>query len=235
MIVTGSEDMTARLWNAVDGRLRRLALAAPGTCHRRGFQPRRQHGLDGQRRHESPALGRRLGPASTRASPARRSGLSRCLQPRRAYRDHWWLGSRGTSLGRQTGLAITPPLRHDGSLRALAISRDGRTVLTGSYDRTAQLWDKMTGKPIGPAFQHENQVWFVAISPDGRSVLSGGQENTAHLWNIPSRDDAPISEIERRVQVSTGMELLDNGSIHILDFDEWNERRSLDRVSIPCA
>jgi WD40 repeat protein len=90
----------------------------------------------------------------------------------------------------------------------------------------------MTGKPIGPAFQHENQVWFVAISPDGRSVLSGGQENTAHLWNIPSRIDAPISEIDRRVQVATGMELLDNGSIHILDFEEWNERRLLTDVSI---
>ena len=86
----------------------------------------------------------------------------------------------------------------------LAVSRDGRTVLTGSYDRTAQLWDKVTGKPIGPAFQHENQVWFVAISPDGRTVLSGGQENTAHLWKVPSCDEAAINEIERRVQVSTG-------------------------------
>jgi hypothetical protein len=66
----------------------------------------------------------------------------------------------------------------------------------------------------------------VAISPDGRSVLSGGQENTAHLWNIAASADSPINEVDRRVQVSTGMELLDDGSLHILDFAEWNERGS---------
>ena len=104
----------------------------------------------------------------------------------------------------KTGQSITPPLRHDGALRALAISRDGRTILTGSYDRTAQLWDKVTGKPIGPAFRHENQVWFVAISPDGRSVLSGGQENTAHLWNIATAIDSEIRDIDHWVQAVDG-------------------------------
>ena len=125
----------------------------------------------------------------------------------------------------KTGLSITPPLRHDGTLRALAISRDGRTILTGSYDRTAQVWDKVSGKPIGPAFHHENQVWFVAISPDDRFVLSGGQENTAHLWKITTSVEAPISDVDHWVQASTGMQLLDDGSLHILDFAEWNARR----------
>ena len=98
-------------------------------------------------------------------------------------------------------------------------------MLTGSYDRTAQLWDKATGKPIGPAFRHENQVWFVAFSPDGRTVLSGGQENTAYLWDVPTPVDDPIRQVERSIQISTGMELLDDGSLHILDSSGWNERR----------
>ncbi|MHC5544179.1 WD40 repeat domain-containing protein, partial [Singulisphaera rosea] len=116
--------------------------------------------------------------------------------------------------------------RHEGLLRALAISRDGRSVLTGSYDRTAQLWDKATGTPIGPAFRHENQVWFVAFSPDDRTVITGGQENTAHLWKVPTMLDTPLAEVERSLQVSTGMELRDDGSLHILDLPEWRRRRS---------
>jgi WD40 repeat protein len=233
LIVTGSDDMKARLWNAVDGRLAGSPLPHQGRVIAVAFSPDGSTVLTG-----SDDMKARLWDVSSgrlRLEPLQHDGpvSVAAFSPdgRTVITGGWDRVARLWDA--KTGLAITAPLRHDGSLRALAISRDGRTVLTGSYDRTAQLWDKMTGKPIGPAFQHENQVWFVAISPDGLSVLSGGQENTAHLWNIPSRIDAPISEIDRRVQVATGMELLDNGSIHILDFEEWNERRLLTDVSIP--
>ncbi|MGH9847102.1 MAG: WD40 repeat domain-containing protein, partial [Blastocatellia bacterium] len=32
------------------------------------------------------------------------------------------------------------PLRHDDFVFAVAFSPDGRTVLTGSWDKTARLW-----------------------------------------------------------------------------------------------
>ena len=41
-------------------------------------------------------------------------------------------------------------------------SPDGKTVLTGSHDRTARLWDATTGKPVGTAMQHEGAVEEVA-------------------------------------------------------------------------
>jgi eukaryotic-like serine/threonine-protein kinase len=65
----------------------------------------------------------------------------------------------------------------------------------------------------------------VTFSPDNRTVISGGQENTAYLWDVPSMIDAPIREVERSIQAATGMELLDDGSLHILDTTGWNERR----------
>ena len=33
---------------------------------------------------------------------------------------------------------------------AVAFSPDGKTVLTGSDDKTARLWDAATGQPVGP-------------------------------------------------------------------------------------
>ena len=230
-VVTGGEDKTARLWDAADGRPIGLPLRHGGKVMAVAFSPDGRALLTGsddmKARLWDTASGRLLihplphdGPVSVAAfSPDGRTIIT----------GGWDRMVRIWDV--RTGLSITSSLRHEGSLRALAISRDGRAVVTGSYDRTAQLWDKATGKAIGPAFRHENQVWFVAFSPDGRTVLSGGQENTAYLWDVPSALDTPIARLERSLQISTGMVLLDDGSLHILDSPGWNERRAQAEVA----
>ena len=70
---------------------------------------------------------------------------------------------------------------------AVAISPDDRTVLTGSKDGTARLWDATTGAPKGAGLRHDGPVWAVACSPDGTKILTAGgnQQGTgsARLWD----------------------------------------------------
>ena len=40
----------------------------------------------------------------------------------------------------------------------VAFSPDGKTVLTGSDDRTARLWDAATGRPLGHPMTHQDGV-----------------------------------------------------------------------------
>jgi WD40 repeat protein/serine/threonine protein kinase len=75
-------------------------------------------------------------------------------------------------------------LFHGGSVSAVAFSPDGRTVLTGSDDKNARLWDAASGKEK-KILPHRNRVSAVAFSPDGRKLLTGGHDG-AWLWDAVS-------------------------------------------------
>src|SRR5262249_54102791 len=47
-------------------------------------------------------------------------------------------------------------------------SRDGRTLVTGSDDKTAMVWDAVSGRPVGKPFTHPGSVNAVQWTPDGR-------------------------------------------------------------------
>src|SRR5262249_60589176 len=75
------------------------------------------------------------------------------------------------------------PFRHAGKVRAVALSPDGRLLLTGGDDRTARLWETATGRQVGAALAHGDAVEHVAFSPDGTTAATGSKDGTARLWD----------------------------------------------------
>ena len=106
----------------------------------------------------------------------------------------------------------------------MAFSPDGKTVLTGSLDETARLWDAGTGNPIGAALQHQGEVYRVAFSPDGKTVLTGSHDKTARLWRLPRIAGDP-ERIALWAQVVTGTDLDEHGEPVALEAAAWQERR----------
>jgi WD40 repeat protein len=64
----------------------------------------------------------------------------------------------------------------------VSFSPDGRTVITGSADKTARLWSAYTGEPIGRTMIHDDSVLGAKFSPDGRTVITGSHDGTILLW-----------------------------------------------------
>ncbi len=74
-------------------------------------------------------------------------------------------------------------LDHQAALYQAAFRPDGRAVLTGSADGTAQLWDSSDGHRIGLPIKHGDQVFPVGFSPDGRRIVTGGSDGKVRLWD----------------------------------------------------
>src|SRR5262249_17317320 len=71
----------------------------------------------------------------------------------------------------QLGSRLSATLRLPSPITAVAISPDGKSVLTGAADGCCQLWDATTSNPIGPAFRQVDGIRSAAFSPDGTLIL----------------------------------------------------------------
>jgi eukaryotic-like serine/threonine-protein kinase len=60
----------------------------------------------------------------------------------------------------------------------VGFSPDGKTVITGSMDKTARLWDASTNQPLSPTLTHQDGVGAVAINSDGKTLLTGSLDGT---------------------------------------------------------
>jgi WD40 repeat protein len=83
-------------------------------------------------------------------------------------------------------------IAHDDSVTSVHFSPDGRTVLTGSNDKTARLWEVETGRELRVLRGHEDGVTSVAFSPDGRTVLTGSKDKTARLWDVATGKEVGV-------------------------------------------
>jgi tetratricopeptide (TPR) repeat protein len=124
-----------------------------------------------------------------------------------------------------TGQPLGLTLPHQGPVRAVTFSPDGRVILTGSDDRTARFWAAATGRPLGPPLPHQAEVWGVAISLDGRTALTGSQDRAARLWTVPIPAEGEPERVLLAVQVHTGLEFDEHGTVRPLGAEAWAERR----------
>ncbi|MBD2447175.1 serine/threonine protein kinase [Nostoc sp. FACHB-152] len=73
---------------------------------------------------------------------------------------------------------------HSQKVNAIAISPNGKILVSGSDDKTIKVWNLTTGKIIRKLEGHSDSVQALAISPNGKILVSGSDDNTIKVWNL---------------------------------------------------
>src|SRR5262245_40928736 len=76
---------------------------------------------------------------------------------------------------------------HTNTVWGLALTREGQTVVTGSFDKTIKAWDRSTGKERFTLRGHTRCVEFVVLTPDGQTAYTADQGGTIRAWDLTTR------------------------------------------------
>ena len=186
VVLTGSADRTARLWEATTGRPRGEPMPHDGPVMALAFSPDSRIVLTG-----TMALGTDTGyarlwdleTARPLGPPLRQpSGLSEVA----FSRDGRAFLTAGPSSARFWNTMTLRPLeglgeQGDGLRLVAAFSPDGLTAVTD----TRQTADSGSGqRPDRGEWRHDETSWRAAFSPDGRTLLLASPDRSARLWDV---------------------------------------------------
>src|SRR5262245_33530969 len=100
---------------------------------------------------------------------------------------------------------------HTGLVYSVAFSHDGKTLASGSFDKTVKLWDAASGKVLHTLKGHENQVFGVAFNNDSTMLASGSQDKTIRLWN--PQDGAFLRDLKGHTDIVVAVAFSPDGKL----------------------
>lgn len=98
----------------------------------------------------------------------------------------------------QTGKLLKRFDGHEDTVLSVAFSRDGKRLLTSSYDETARLWNVETGELVRSFVGHDWWVWCAAFSPDEKRIVTASHDGSAIVWSVDTGEPIGVPFIGHR-------------------------------------
>ena len=184
LIVTGSWDHSAKVWDAMTGRvIRKLEGGHTSFVNTARFSPDGKRILtasdDGTARIWNVETGQVVTTLAGHQDRVRSATYSSqgdfIVTTSSDSTARLWNGSTGEFIREFRG--------HQFSVLCAEFSRDARWLITGGEDNSARIWNVATGDPMLSFTGHTASVTSVGISPDASRVVTGSQDQTAKLWD----------------------------------------------------
>jgi WD40 repeat protein len=93
---------------------------------------------------------------------------------------------------------------HDMGIESLALSKEGRWLLTGSMDKKARLWEANTGRLLH-TLEPSRELYVVAVAfhPDGKTCVTGCLDGSVKYWDIDTGKERMTFTASRHVSLGT--------------------------------
>lgn len=126
---------------------------------------------------------------------------------------------------------------HKGPIEALAVTPDGRKMISASKDGTLKIWDLERGKFLfNLAKNLFERTTKIVVMPDGRYALTASVDQTIRVWNLNSLADVPYSfdhaSAVRAVAITPDGHLAISGSLdNLVKVWDLEERKMLHNLA----
>jgi WD40 repeat protein len=189
---TGSDDKTVRFWNITRGTCE-WVLPHVGTISAIALTPDAKRIVSGTHDSELIIWETETGKPVNPPDQSWRTG--REVIARDGSRAMQYAGDgRRIVIDPITNADLASPPGHTHPIWALALTPDGRQVVSASLDHTLRIWDLHSGAELAVLRGHTGAVTAVVVTPDGRYALSGSHDKTVRVWDL--KDGQLLSSLE---------------------------------------
>lgn len=102
------------------------------------------------------------------------------------------------------------PIHVNNAINSLAVSPNGRYVLTGSSDQTGYLWDTKTGQVVYK-FRHGARVVQVALDAKGRFAFTSDSKGRSTIWDLKTGNATAQLQYINRQEIFTTARFSNSG------------------------
>ena len=187
--LSGSADMTPRVWNVKTGRCEHVLRGHVAGVHGLAISPHQHYTLSGS--HDKTI---RLWDFEAGRCRHVFEGHASQVSTLAWTVDHRCIlsGSFDNTLrlwNVETGGCVRVFEGHTRGINGVATSADSRCALSGAADNTVRLWDMEAGHCVHVLKGHTESGSCVALSADSRYGLSSGDDKTVWLWDFGGQAD----------------------------------------------
>jgi len=184
LIVTGSWDNSAKIWNAQTGRvIRKLEGGHTSFVNTAVFSPDGLFVLTASDDGTAKLWNVETGEVAKTLEGHKDRVRSATFSPKGEFIATTSSDTTTRLWKADSGKFVREFKGHEYAVLCAEFSKDGRWLVTGSEDRTSRVWNVETAENLLTLSGHTASVTSVGFSPDMARIITGSQDQAAKLWD----------------------------------------------------